>query len=112
MALAENYNELKKIDDITSEKILQSLLKSDKDISMKTELPNPSPLVKLEVLADYLESEKFKESAKVIRGLVKSYETKMVSFKRKGRIEIVNAISAEVVKKTRGMMESLLGVKE
>ena len=112
MALAENYNELKKIDDITDQKILKSLLTPDKDISMKTELSNPEASTQFEVLGDYLDDKKLKGSAKIVRGANKHYEIKMVSFKRKGRTEVITALTAEVVKKTRGMMESLLGVKE
>jgi len=85
------------------ERILASLMKSDTHISLKTDLPNPLNVAKIQVIAEWFEKEgkrlnnqDFKECAVIIRAFIKFYMEDMVSNKRMGRREIIEGVKARI----------------
>jgi hypothetical protein len=111
-AISETYGELKRLDETTQEKLMQFMMQFDRHISFKTDLPNPMPIVKLEVLAKYFKQDKMPTSAKIIEWLIEIYKCDMVSHKRMGRKEIFETIKARLEQKEHGLAERLLGIKK
>lgn len=91
--------------DESFEKILRALMES-KDIELKTEIPNPLGLAKLKALSVYLKAEKYKDSSGTINAFIEYFLKYMVSNKREGRKEIVQAIS-EGLKREKSIGEKL-----
>jgi hypothetical protein len=80
-------------DEETIERILVKLIEGGDDIAMKTDMPRPMNVVRLSTLADWLQQEGFLDSATLIRDFVDYYMHYMVSNQRKGRKEIIRALS-------------------
>lgn len=64
------------------------------DIELKTDLPNPLAVAQLKAWARWAESVGFTGTKRLINEFIKDYLELRVSKDRKGRIEIVKAISA------------------
>ena len=79
--------------DITIQQILNNLLNSDKNLSLKTEIYNPKKLATLFTLAKYLKSKKYVKTYKIIMDFIDIYLTYMVSNKRKSRSEVIHALT-------------------
>lgn len=92
--------------DETYEKILRALLQSN-DIELKTEIQNPLALARLKALATYLNSVGYVKSKKTIEDFIEFYLKYMVSNKREGRKEIIQAIS-EGLKKEQSVTDKLM----
>lgn len=116
----ENYSELTAIEELTDIKILSELL-NDKDISLKTELKNPLAITRLEIFAmcidtefsrhgitSNFEKEEVTTCAEIIMKFVNIYKQNMVSYKRKSRKEIIEAI-ANLKKEERSFTDKALG---
>ena len=93
-------DDLMPIEDESIERILVRLLQSD-DIALKTDLPNAMNVVKLQAIADILIKEGMIESGEVINNWVTNYMKDMVSSKRKGRGEIVKALTDRIQSEER-----------
>ena len=79
--------------DVSIEQILNNLLNSDKNLSLKTEIINPMKLASLYTLAVYLKSKKYLKTSKTIMEFIRMYLTYMVSNKRKSRNEVIKALT-------------------
>jgi hypothetical protein len=113
MALNEVYAELQKGDELNAEKILNFLLTSDKNLSMKTHILNPLELSILETYAEFLETRKLKKSAKLLKEWIRIFKENMVSYKRMSREEITKTLSAMKHMKTNvSLTEKLLGMRK
>ena len=82
-------------DDIDSYiKILNNLLDGSKNLELKTHIFKPKQLASLITFANYLKSIELTSSSIFIIDFVKDYLTKMVSYKRLSRTEIIKAVSS------------------
>ena len=84
--------------EISIQQILNNLLNSDKNLSLKTEIHNPKKLATLLTLANYLKSRKYVKTYKLIDGFIKTYLIYMVSNKRKSRTEVIKALTSLIEK--------------
>lgn len=83
------------VEEESVERILAKLMMPD-GIALKTDLPRPMPCVKLQVFAQWLKQEGMDDSSALVSDFVKFYMEDMVSNKRKGRAEIVKALSEQM----------------
>lgn len=88
------YKDLIKSEDLSLEKILAILLKSDDNLALKTQVDNPLGLSILSMLAEYLKTKKLKISSKLLKGFIKLYLEYMVSYKRMSRKEIIEGMKS------------------
>jgi hypothetical protein len=100
MSLLDDFE---KVSDITAEEILTRLMKAD-DIELKTEIKKPLHLAKLYVLKELMQDAGFNTAGEIIDRFIQKYLVYMVSDKRKGRREIIEAVS--------GIREQIKTVKE
>lgn len=96
-------DEFEKVGDVTAEEILTNLMQAE-NIEMKTEIKKPLQLAKLYVLKELLQDAGFNTASGIINAFIQKYLVYMVSDKRKGRKEIIDAIS--------GIREQIKTVKE
>lgn len=94
-------DELIPSEDESVEKILVRLMQGGEDIAMKTDLPKPLNVVRLQTLADWLTQEGFIDSGILIRSFVTYYMHNQVSWKRRGRGEIVKALTEKLREEER-----------
>ena len=112
MALEKMYDELLASEEVTMEKILNLLLKSDKDLPLKSHVENPIALATLKLLACYLEEKKMKKSAKILNTFISTLLEYMVSYKRLGRKEIIEAFKHRLEKEEeQERLSKLLGLR-
>jgi hypothetical protein len=83
-------------DDITGERILDKLITLDKSIAMRTELPNPLGVARLAAYGRWCKAEGMTIAADFIDDFIQDYMVYMVSNKRKGRLEVIHAISEKL----------------
>ena len=95
--------------DDSIEKILISLI-DEKNIGMKTEVQNPTDLTKLKTFADILKKNDFKEESTLIYDFIKDFKINMVSFDRKSRKEIIDALRERITQE-RSFKDKLTGNK-
>ena len=111
MSLEDDFKRIFEVgEEITPEQILNSLLNKE-DIEVKTEIPNPLNLSRLKVLETYLRNRKMKVSAELINDFIYFFLVYMVSYRRKGREEVVRVLSKRLEEKEEEIKERLLGVK-
>lgn len=96
-------DEFEKLNDVTAEEILTNLMQAE-NIEMKTEIKKPLQLAKLYVLKTLLQNTGFNTASNIIDTFIQKYLVYMVSDKRKGRKEIIEAVS--------GIREQVKTVKE
>lgn len=86
--------ELESEEDETSLKdILKSLLDADNDLELKTQVIVPKDIAGLQVLVEVLKMYKLEDSSELLEGFIVYYLKLMVSYQRRGRKEIVDAVS-------------------
>ena len=73
---------------------LVSSLTKKEDIELKTEINHPMEISQLKLFGEWAENKGFIGSKKLIDDFIIDYLKNMVSYQRKGRIEIVKAISS------------------
>lgn len=113
MSLTNVYAELEKVDELNAEKILQFLLTSDKNLSLKTHINQPVEITLLQVLSNILKINKAKKSSVIIDDLIKIYKENMISFRRLSREEITKTLSAiKREKQNVSITEKLLGMRK
>jgi len=78
------------------EHILAKLMEPD-GIALKSDLPNPLNVARLQSYADWLQAEGLVDSAAMVREFVRYFMEDMVSKGREGRKEIVRALQ-EIIK--------------
>ena len=83
-------------DDLSSERILDKLTTVDKNIAVKTELVNPLSIARLQAYAKWCKNEEMTIASNIITDFIKDYMVDMISNKRKGRLEIIHAISEKI----------------
>jgi uncharacterized protein YdaL len=89
--------------DVSLEKILGNLLDT-KDIELKSEINDVASISVLKTLGDYLKSKKLPISSTYILDYIHNFLKYMVSYKRKGRMEIIDAV--------KGMAQNSLNMKD
>jgi hypothetical protein len=114
--LSEELDDLFQTSDESFEKILLTML-DEKGISTKTEIHKPLNLTRLETIAQWLRIEATSASpeeaieliacAELIEGFVKKYRINMVSFNRKSRLEVIQALT-EGLKEERSLADKLI----
>jgi len=93
------------IDDLSLQKILNSLLNAKENLELKTHILAPLDLAKLFFLADYLDvrfptqydektNKNYSLSGKAIKSFITIYLKYMVSWNRESRREIIRAVSS------------------
>jgi len=92
MAIEELYNELLQTEELTAERILNTLLRADENLNLKTHIENPIALAILTVMAERLQRMKLKKSSQTLRRFIRVYLEYMVSYKRLSRKEIIDAL--------------------
>lgn len=86
--------ELESEEDETSLKdILKSLLDADNDLELKTQVIVPKDIAGLQVLVEALKIYELEDSSKLLEEFIIYYLKLMVSYQRRGRKEIVDAVS-------------------
>lgn len=91
--MAEILKNFQPTNEITIQQILNNLLNSDKNLSLKTEIYNPKKLAVLMTLANYLKIQGYIKSFTLIKGFIETYLKYMISNKRKSRIEVIKALT-------------------
>lgn len=108
MSLLED---LKKSGNTSAEEILSKMMQSD-NIELKTQIEAPLELTNLKVIETLLRDYNFTKSANVIHTFIDSYLKYMVSYKREGRKEIIDALKGLMEKETqKTFTQKLFGVK-
>ena len=108
--MSDDMDDMKPVDDISVQEILINMMDATKNLGLKTEINKPKDLASLSIFATYMEKKGYKVSAGIIRDFIKKYLEYMVSNKRKGRKEIIDAISApnrEVIERKETSLSSL-----
>jgi len=90
--MASNLEGLFQTQDETLEKILLQMLDDTKGLPMKTHIKKPLNLSRLETLAFIFRQEGDAETGDILDYFVQKYRVNMVSFDRKSRTEIIQAI--------------------
>lgn len=83
-------------DDLSSERILDKLTTVDRNIAVKTELINPLAIARLQAYARWCKNEEMTIGSDNITDFIKDYMVDMISNKRKGRLEVIHAISEKI----------------
>lgn len=78
--------------DISVQQILNNLLSGDINLDLKTDVKRPQRLAALKVLASILEEEELGVSSRVLKDFIRIYLRFMVSYKRLGRREVIEAL--------------------
>ena len=91
--MSEVIKEFLSTNEISIQQILNNLLNSDKNLSLKTEIYNPKKLAILYTLGIYLKNKKYPKTAKLINDFINTYLKYMVSNKRKSRNEVIRALA-------------------
>lgn len=99
------FEGLQSVNEDSFQKILISLLDPE-NIETKTEIELPMPLAQLAILADVLEKEGVPDLPELLRNFIKKYLVYQVSHLRKGRTEIIGALT-EGIKEERRLREKL-----
>jgi len=92
-------------------KVIELLAQLDKNLALKTEIENPELLAFYKTCAIYLKERGLKKSSDTLNNMIKYYLIYMVSKKRKGRLEIIEALKALRENMTSNMSK-LLGKNE
>jgi hypothetical protein len=112
MAL-EVFQDMFKKEELTDTKILQSLLMSDKHLSMKTRISEPIAMTLFDVSALRFQHKNMPKCARLILAFARMYKENMVSYPDgEGRKEITTAIAgAREQEKNLGFTERLMGMR-
>lgn len=89
--------------DASIEKILGNLLDT-KDIELKSEINDVASITVLKTLGDYLKTKKLPVSSALLLNYIQDFLKYMVSNKRKGRMEIIDAV--------KGMLQNSMNMKD
>lgn len=90
------------------EKILGNLL-TDNNIELKTEINNPFALSVLKTIQKYLKEKKLQKSSGFIKIFIKYLLKYYVSYERKSRTEIVDAVKGMIENSRLGASDRLFG---
>ena len=96
-----------KSEDISLQQILNTLLDGKHNLDLKTEIFKPKDLSSLKILAEFLGKLKYPKSQMVLESFIKIYLRYMVSFERKSRKEIIQAISSLFEKENTDIMNKI-----
>lgn len=88
------YDHMIRTEKIEPEEILNSMLKSDENLALKSDIENPSYLNIIRMLHLYLEKKGFPLSAMVLEWFIQGYLEYRISNKRQSRKEIIEGITA------------------
>ena len=91
--MSEILKDFLSTNEISIQQILNNLLNSDKNLSLKTEIYHPKKLAILYTLANYLKARKYPNTSKLIFNFIETYLKYMVSNKRKSRNEVIRALA-------------------
>lgn len=93
MSIEQNFKELlnQDLQNLNTE-VIKLLAQKDKNIPLKTDIENPEFLAFYKTCAVYLDQKGLKDSAKILNSIILYYMLYRVSHKRKGRLEIIEAL--------------------
>ena len=91
--MSEIIKDFLSTNEISIQQILNNLLNSDKNLSLKTEIYHPKKLAILLTLAYYLKGKKYIKTYNLIKDFIETYLKYMVSNKRKSRNEVIRALA-------------------
>lgn len=86
--------DLKRLSDKSLEDIVSSLLDSEEDLEMKTEIHNPLAMAIYTASSYYIKSEGYVETHKFIDKFLNAFRKDMVSYDRKSREEVKQMVSS------------------
>jgi len=86
--------DLKRFSDKSLEDIVSSLLDSEEDLEMKTEIHNPLAMAIYTASSYYIKSEGYVETHKFIDKFLNAFRKDMVSYDRKSREEVKQMVSS------------------
>jgi len=72
--------------------VAKLLVTKDKNLALKTEIDDPLNFAVMGAMGDYLKKSGLDRSAKLIGNILDNHMTYMVSFKRRGRGELIEAL--------------------
>lgn len=107
MSLEQLTQDLFSAEELSFQKILSELLKSDANLPMKTEIHDPLNLALLKVLAKMLRKKECEKSAEILENFIQAFLEYMVSYNRKSRTEIVEAIKHNLEEQQKNANELL-----
>lgn len=103
------FDELfKQSEDLSVEQIVNELM-NDKNLILKTEIPNPDALLKLMDIERWLRSSNCPKSATVVRHHIDDFVLVMVSYDRKRVLEIIDALAKINEAKKISMTDKMFG---
>jgi len=101
-------SDLFKTEDLSFQKILNELMRSDVNLPLKTQIENPLNLAILKVLANMLKQRGMKKSGKILDDFIRTFLEYMVSYKRMSRKEIIDAVKHQLESKDDTQFQQLL----
>lgn len=72
--------------------VAKLLVTKDKNLALKTEIDDPLNFAVMGAMGDYLKKMGLHRSAKLIKNILENHMTYQVSYKRKGRAELIEAL--------------------
>ena len=88
------FDELEGMIETSLQEILIDLLDGEKNLDLKSHVNKPKKMTGLVILSDHLKVNQCKDSSKILSKFSEQFLRYMVSFNRKSRKEIVEAISS------------------
>ena len=99
-------------DDTTAIDILKGLMDAESDLELKTHVIVPKDIAGLQVLVSVLKMYELDGSSKLLETFITYYLKLMVSYQRKGRKEIVDAVSGLMERERSLKFSQRLSAKE
>ena len=94
MSKVAGFDELEVMNENSLQDILMDMLSGEKNLDLKSHVNKPKKMTGLIILADFLKVNQCKDSSKIISKFSEQFLRYMVSFNRKSRTEITEAIAS------------------
>lgn len=96
----KGFSDMESESDVSLQDILMGLMNTD-GLELKTEIFNPKDLAGLKILANVFKMDELDESAELLNDYIEIFLKYMVSYKRKSRTEIIQAIAGMLDRETK-----------
>ena len=94
MSKVGGFDELEGMNESSLQEILMDLIDGEKNLDLKSHVNKPKKMTGLVILSDFLKVNQCRDSSKIISKFSQQFLRYMVSFNRKSRTEITEAISS------------------
>ncbi len=94
MSKVAGFDELEGMIESSLQDILMDMLNGEKDLDLKSHVNKPKKMTGLVILSDHLKANQCRDSSKILSKFSNQFLRYMVSFNRKSRTEITEAISS------------------